>query len=106
MQNAISDHAGLGQALEEDPFMSQSSQPDLEGILGIAISNMKSAGYTVGEVGATNSSFTKKVPPPPPSPAFSCHAVPSNPKPSKVGKRDVCLPFQSYDMCVRVAFNP
>ncbi len=61
LQNAISDHSGMAQALGEDPFLSQSTQPDLEGVLGIAISNMKTAGYTVGEVGANNSAFTKKV---------------------------------------------
>lgn len=62
MQNAISQHSGLMQAQVEDPFLSSFAQMELENVLGIAVGNMKSSGYTVGEIGAGNIAFTKKVP--------------------------------------------
>ena len=63
LQNAISEHSGLMQAQVEDPFLSGFAQMEVETILGIAIANQKSSGYTVGEIGAENIAFTKKVRP-------------------------------------------
>ncbi len=61
MQNAISQHSGLGQAQLEDPFLSSFAQQEVENILGIAVGNQKTSGYTVGEIYGENNAFTKKV---------------------------------------------
>ena len=60
MQSAISQHSGLGQAQLEDPFLSSFAQQEVENILGIAVGNQKTSGYTVGEIYGENNAFTKK----------------------------------------------
>lgn len=61
VQNIISEHTGLGKALEEDLFLNGFSQSQFDAVLGVAISNMKTAGYSVVEIGSGTGSFTKKV---------------------------------------------
>ena len=61
VREGIQRHDGLGKAFEEDPLLSGFGQSELDVVLAIAISNQQAKGYTVGEVGAGNGSFTKKV---------------------------------------------
>lgn len=54
-------HAEFSKACEQDPLLKVNNQVDLDAMLGIAISNMKASGYTVGEVGAGVTGLTKQV---------------------------------------------
>lgn len=62
MQNVISEHSDIGRAQAEDLFLNGFSQCQIDAVLGgMAVGNMKAAGYSVAEIGAGNGSFTRKV---------------------------------------------
>lgn len=61
MQDMIAHHPDFEKASQEDPVLRVSTQEDVDSILAVAISNMRSSGYSVGEIGAGSGALTKQV---------------------------------------------